>query len=85
MANKLVSAENIVTSGDVVRMSGFSLARVSGILGRVTPLKPLAKGQTALYDVEDVRKVLANDFAVMLDFLQYVPKVEDESYGDASA
>jgi hypothetical protein len=81
----MVSAENIVTSGDVVRLSGFSLARVSGILARVTPLKPLAKGQTALYDVKDVREVLANDFAVMLDFLQYVPKVEDEKGRDAVA
>ncbi|HEY6021893.1 MAG TPA: hypothetical protein VIY48_19115 [Candidatus Paceibacterota bacterium] len=81
--NKTVNVADIVTVADISSMSGFSVARVNGIVARVTPLRPVAKGQTGIYDVQEVRAILRKDFAQLLDFINSGADVPSEQSDDA--
>ena len=82
---KMVDTANIVSVADISSQSGFSVARVNGIVARITPLRPVAKGQTGLYDIQDVKRLVRKDFAQLLDFIGSSPVVQDDQDGDALA
>lgn len=82
---KMVDTENIVSVADISTQSGFSVSRVNGIVARITPLRPVAKGQTGLYDIQEVREVVRKDFAQLLDFIKARPVFQDDQGGDAQA